>query len=167
MPAERTQLQKSLVGPAGEHYVLFRLYQQGLLASLAPPGAPTVDILILAPDESVIANLQVKTRARGNRKAWMMRQKHEDIVHPRYFYAFVDLEPNPPVTYIMPSKVVAAAVRESHASWLSQPGRGGRQRQDSPMRRILYSYGNSVEGFPPGWIDEYRERWDFLVEAVD
>jgi hypothetical protein len=44
----RSPLERSLVGPAGEYYVLYRLHQQGLLASLAPRGAPTVDILVLS-----------------------------------------------------------------------------------------------------------------------
>lgn len=58
----RSALQKALVGPAGEHFVLFRLYQHGMLASLSSPGSPTVDVLVLAHDESVIATLQVNTR---------------------------------------------------------------------------------------------------------
>ena len=36
-----------------------------------------------------------------------MRKKHESVIQPRCFYAFVDFEPEPPVTYIVPSKVVA------------------------------------------------------------
>jgi hypothetical protein len=34
-------------GPAGEHYVLYRLHAQGLMAALAPRNAPTVDVLVL------------------------------------------------------------------------------------------------------------------------
>jgi hypothetical protein len=83
----RSALQKALVGPAGEHFVLFRLYQHGMLASLSPPGSRTVDILVLAHDESVIATLQVKTRT-GVHMGWQMSEKHEDISAPRYFYAF-------------------------------------------------------------------------------
>lgn len=123
---ERTALQRALVGPAGEHYVLFRLYQQGMLASLAPPGAPTVDVLVLSPDETVIASVQVKTRTYGRDKGWMMGQKHEAIVQPRCFYAFVDLEPDTPVSYIVPSCVVADVLAKSHVSWLATPGRGGK-----------------------------------------
>ena len=73
----RTAQQKALVGPAGEHYVLFRLHQQGLLASLSPEGSPTVDVLVLSPDETVIASLQVKTRTYGRDRGWHMRKKHE------------------------------------------------------------------------------------------
>lgn len=92
---ERTPLQRALAGPAGEAYVLFRLYQQGMLASLAPPGSPTVDVLVLSPDETVVASLQVKTRHHGRDRGWMLKKKHEEIVQQRYFYALVDLEPEP------------------------------------------------------------------------
>lgn len=97
----RSALQKALVGPAGEHFVLFRLYKRGMLASLSPPGSPTVDVLVLAHDESVIATLQVKTRT-GVHMGWQMSEKHEDISA----HAFVDLdvpEGHLPVTHIIPS----------------------------------------------------------------
>jgi hypothetical protein len=81
-----------------------------MLASLAPPGSPTVDVLVLAPDETVIASLQVKTRHQGRDRGWMMRKKHESIVQDRYFYALVDLEPDSPVVYIVPSAVVADVI---------------------------------------------------------
>jgi len=125
-PAKRSQREKSLVGPAGEYYVLYRLYHLGLLASLAPRGAPTVDVLVLSPDETVVATLQVKARTRGPDGGWPMSLKHERIVQPRCFYAFVDFEPKLPVTYIVPSKVVADVLARSHQAWLGAPGRGGR-----------------------------------------
>jgi hypothetical protein len=97
---KRSQLEKSLVGPAGEHYVLYRLFREGMLASLAPPGSPTVDVLVLNPDETVIATLQVKTRTVGRDKGWQMSEKHERFEKPRCFYAFVDLEEAAPIVYI-------------------------------------------------------------------
>jgi hypothetical protein len=72
---KRTQFERALVGPAGEHYVLFRLYREGFLASLAPPGSPTVDVLVLSPDETIIASLQVKTRTYGRDQGWHMSKK--------------------------------------------------------------------------------------------
>jgi hypothetical protein len=92
----RTKVEKALVGPAGEHYVLYQLYRHGMLASLAPPGTPTVDVLVLAADQSVVATVQVKTRTYGADGGWHMSAKHEHIVEPRCFYAFVDLEPDSP-----------------------------------------------------------------------
>ncbi len=162
----RSKLEKALVGPAGEHYVLFRLYQQGFLASLAPPGAPTVDILVLATDETVIASVQVKTRTYGADGGWHMNVKHETIVQPRCFYTFVDLEPEAPVTYVVPSRVVADVLRVSHQAWLNTPGRGGVAHRDHDLRRIVPGWPFGVEGYPNGWMDRYREKWDLLAGVV-
>lgn len=162
----RTAVEKALVGPAGEHYVLFRLYQQGLLASLAPPGAPTVDVLVLATDESVIASIQVKTRTYGADGGWHMNVKHERIVHDRCFYAFVDLEPETPTTFIVPSDVVAEVLTVSHQAWLNTPGKRGRAHRDHDLRRIVPSWTFPVEGFRNGWLDDYREKWELLSAAV-
>jgi hypothetical protein len=161
-----TRLQRALVGPAGEHYVLFRLYQHGMLASLAPPGTPTVDVLVLATDQSVIASLQVKTRTYGADKGWHMSIKHESISEPRLFYAFVDLEPELAVTYIVPSRVVASVLRESHKAWLAAPGARGQQRNDTKLRRIRPKYPDVFPGYKEGWLDEWREPWDLLAAAV-
>jgi len=123
-------------------------------------------VLVLAPDESVIATLQVRTRTFGRDKGWHMSVKHESIVEPRCFYAFVDLEPAVPVTYIVPSEVVADVLRRSHQAWLTAPGARGQQRRDTTMRRIVPAYGFEFADYPPGWLEQYRERWDLLRAAV-
>jgi hypothetical protein len=161
-----TPLQRALVGPAGEHYVIFRLYREGMLASLAPPGFPTVDVLVLAPDQRVIASLQVKTRTYGKDKGWHMSLKHESMTEPGLFYAFVDLEPELPVAYIVPSGVVADVLKKSHQAWLITPGAKGQQRNDGPMRRIQPTYRDEFAGYSPEWLNEWRERWDLLKAAA-
>jgi hypothetical protein len=45
---------------AGEHYVLYRLHAVGLMAALAPRNAPSVDVIVLSPDERIVAEVQVK-----------------------------------------------------------------------------------------------------------
>jgi hypothetical protein len=124
-------------------------------------------VLVLAADESVIASLQVKTRTYGADKGWHMSIKHESISEPRLFYAFVDLEPEPPVTYIVPSGVVADVLRESHQAWLAAPGGRGQQRNDTTFRRIRPVYPDVFPGYAEGWLDEWRERWDLLAAAVE
>lgn len=156
-------MERALVGPAGEHYVLYRLYRLGILASLAPPGTPTVDILILDINgDDVVATLQVKTRTFGRDGGWHMSEKHERAVADRLFYALVDLEQGHPTTYVIPSAEVAKVLWESHRAWLTTPGRGGLRHKDQPMRRVLPSYGWPVENYPNGWMEEWRERWDLL-----
>jgi hypothetical protein len=162
----RSKLQKSLVGPAGEAYVLFRLYQQGMLASAAPPGSPTVDILVLSPDETIIASLQVKTRTYGREKGWHMSEKHEQIVQQRLFYALVDLEPELPATYVVPSAVVADNISSSHRAWLATPGQRGQPHRDNRFRRVQSTQSFVVPNYPNEWLEEWRERWDLLTAAV-
>jgi hypothetical protein len=164
----RTQLQKTLIGPAGEHYVLFRLLQQGILAALAPPRTEKVDILVLSTDEQITATLQVKTSTAGLNRGWPMNAKHETIEHGPAFYAFVDLKPLPhaPVTYIVPSRVVAHVVRESHERWLATLGKEGRPHVDNPIRKFGPILNPPVPGWDPAELDKYRERWDLLRDAV-
>jgi len=163
---ERSKLRRALVGPAGEHYVLFRLYQQGILSSLAPPGTAKVDVLVLSTDERVVATLQVKTRTYGAVRGWHMSPKHEAIVDDRAFYAFVDLEPVPHVRYVVPSRVVAEIVRMSHQAWLAAPGVKGQAHRDSAVRRVKPTYNPPVPGYGPEWLDQCRENWQLLRGAV-
>jgi hypothetical protein len=163
---ERSDIQRALVGPAGEHFVLYKLYQQGFMASLAPRNAPAVDILVLnSQGEEVVATIQVKTRTRGADRGWHMQQKHELLIQPRFFYAFVDFEVEAgfeSVTYIVPSDIVAKILRQAHETWLHLPGKKGQQRNDSNFRRLLPQYSYDVEGVRPGWLEAYREKWDQL-----
>ena len=162
----RSALEKALVGPAGEHYVLYKLNRRGLLATLAPRNLPTVDVLVFNEQELVAATLQVKTRTFGADGGWHMSRKHESITAPTMFYAFVDLEPSEPVTYIIHSSRVALFVTSSHRAWLAAPGARGRAHQDSDVRRVTPRPKVPVTGFPDGWMDQYREDWDALLRHV-
>jgi hypothetical protein len=159
-------LQKILIGPAGEHYVLFRLLQRGMLAALAPPGAEKVDILVLSTDEHITATIQVKTTIAGVARGWPMNAKHETIVDDRAFYAFVDLKPHAPITYIVPSHMVADVLRENHERWLAALGAKGQPHVDNPVRKFAPIYNPPVPGWGPAELDKYRERWDLLRDAV-
>ena len=161
-PTRRDPLTFSLVGPAGEHWVLYRLYRLGILAALAPPGVPEVDILVLDAHHQVAASIQVKTRTIGADQGWHMQPKHESIEDPDLFYALVDLEPEHPVTYIVPSAQVAAVLRSNQREWLSRPGAHGQAHKDSNVRRLRPKYGDLAPGFEDGWLEPYRDGWDAI-----
>lgn len=159
----RTALEKSLIGPAGEHYCLAQLLRRGILAAAAPPGVPDIDLLILSVDgQSTRATVQVKTRTYGSDGGWHMKAKHERVVSDRLFYAFVDFEPEVPVVYTVPSRKVADVLRTQHEVWLRTPGRGGRPHNDHGMRRLRPAYDFPVDGAEPGWMEPYREAWDLI-----
>lgn len=163
MPTDRTALEKALVGPAGEHYVLYQLLRRGLLAAPAPERTPAVDLLVLSPDgETITATVQVKARTRHQSPGWIMSRKAEDLTDRRLFYAFVDLAQEPPPTFVVPAAVVASALQGQHAAWMAVPSREGRPHKDSDVRRLMHTFRRDVPGCPPGWLDEWRERWELL-----
>jgi hypothetical protein len=49
MPRGATQL----VGYAGEHFVIYKLYRQGLLGTLTAQGTKDFDVLVQSPDGTV------------------------------------------------------------------------------------------------------------------
>ena len=92
-----------------------------------------------------------------------MSIKHESIIELRLFYAFVDLEPELPVTYIVPSRCGCRRAQELARGLDGRPGARSQQRNDNPMRRIKPAYPDEFLGYSPGWLNEWRERWDLLL----
>ena len=141
-----------LTGTAGEHYVLYQLHLRGLLAAQSPTGAYGADILVFSPAMGVGSMIQVKTRSLGEGGGWHMRQKHEALLHPRLFYAFVDPQPERPVVYVVPSEIVADVLTKTHRAWLATPGKGGRPHSDSKTRRILPWLPSPLPGYEGPWL---------------
>jgi hypothetical protein len=98
-----------------------------------------------------------------------MHVKHESLVSDSLLYAFVDFgrdQDAAPSCFIVPSDVVASAVRDAHVKWLMTPGKGGKSRKDSKLRRFLPDYerkGLSI-GRGSGWLEVYRDAWN-RIEA--
>lgn len=151
-----------LIGAAGEHYVMFQLYRRGLMVGQPPQGVADVDLLVLDDNAGIVTSLQVKTRSRGADGGWHMKSKHENLVSQRLWYVFVDMEEESPHCFVIPSARIAEVVRLSHSIWLSTPGKDGRPHVDTDMRRVRPSYQFDVPGYPDGWMEEFRERWDLL-----
>lgn len=170
------KIPSTLVGTAGEHYVLSQLLRRGWIAAPAPDGAPNMDILITDENSKKLCAIQVKTRRDiGSDKGWHMRRKHETMIADDLFYVFVDVGKRPSdrtVSYVLPSKVVANSIRRCHQVWLATPGRNGRPHKDSDVRRLvpdnshirpITAQGKAViDQYRSGWLDQYRENWSVL-----
>ena len=146
----------TLTGAAGEHLVLSRLLQRGVMAAPAPRGTSKVDILVNFLDDRQPVLLQVKARQYGSDGGWHMSEKHETIVDKDIFYCFVNFEPEHPIVHVVPAAVVAEAVRVDHQTWLDTPGRNGQPHRQNKMRRIR----PGQLGLPSNWMDRYLEAWD-------
>jgi hypothetical protein len=162
--------QTTLLGAAGEHFVMAQLLRRGLIAALAPQGVPNLDIVVSDIEGTRQLGVQVKSRLnKGSDGGWHMGEKHESIVSPTLFYCFVDFGDDvssTPTTYILPSAKVATVVRDSHAAWRSNPGKHGQARNDSKLRRLVPDYSYAYAPHPPkyalGWLDEFKEAWHYL-----
>jgi hypothetical protein len=82
----------------------------------------------------------------------MLNEKSEGFVAPDHYYVFVALGPATERLrfHIVPSKIVAKYITESHQRWLRTPSRSGQQHVDSAMRKFR----------DPD--DAYLDRWDLL-----
>ena len=146
----------TLTGAAGEHLVLSRLLQRGVMAAPAPRGTSKVDILVNFLDDRQPVLLQVKARQYGSDGGWHMSEKHESITANDIFYCFVNFEPEHPVVHVVPSAIVAKAVRVDHQTWLDTPGKDGQAHNPTKMRRIR----PAMRGMPELWMDTYLEAWE-------
>jgi hypothetical protein len=162
----------SLIGAAGEHYVMSQLLRRGLIAALAPVGVPTADIIVTDDIGERACAIQVKTRRElGSDGGWHMKAKHEAIRGASLFYVFLSFPLDArqlPDAFVVPSTIVADALQTAHRAWLARPGRNGQPHKDGEMRRFLpdYSREGLSDRYGPGWLEPYREAWDrFKTES--
>jgi len=160
------------LGAAGEHFVMCQLLRRGLIAALAPAGVPNADIVVTDDVGERLCAVQVKSRVdKGHDRGWHMGRKHESIRSPSLFYAFVDFGPeltSSPVTYVVPSEIVATVLALSHQNWLQSPGKKGQAHNETDLRRFLPDYDrvNLAIGYGAGWLDKYCESWELLSAAA-
>lgn len=160
----------SLLGAAGEHFIMCELLRRGYIAALAPEGVPNTDIVVTDLTGDRLCTVQVKSRRDiGADGGWHMKAKHEGLVGEKLFYCFVDFGKSPdarPSVFVMPSQIVAKVLSEAHMAWLANPGKGGRQRKQTAMRRLVpdyaYAYRPNPNPLPLGWMDQYRDAWHLL-----
>lgn len=146
-----TELTSLLSGVAGEYFVAAELSRRGYLASITLRNTKGVDILCSNADATKTIAIQVKTNRRSNRE-WVLNQKAESFYAKNHFYVFVNLhdDKQQPDYFIVPSKTVADHVKETHATWLAAPGKGGRAHIDTTMRKFS------------DLSEEFKDRWDLL-----
>lgn len=82
----------TLLGAAGEHYVMSLLLRQGFITALVPVGVPNCDIIVMDDMGDQLCAVQVKTHVdKGSDGGWHMSKKYESVNSPRLFYTFLIL----------------------------------------------------------------------------
>ena len=160
------RLSTSLSGVAGEYLVAAELSRRGYVASLTLRNARGIDILASNAAASRSVGIQVKTN-QDSRLGWLLNKKAEDYSENRLFYVFVNLNGgSQPDFYVVPSKIVSKAVRESHKYWLRTPGLRG-PHKDNPMRMFTDAALQPIlkqlekRGRPTA-VAGYHNKWNLL-----
>ena len=152
-----------LIGAAGEHLVLSRLYSERVLASFAPPKFPDVDILVNPIDGGSSRWVQVKsTETTGLARGWLMKDEHLKLVSPKLFYCFVELKSKPQNIFVIPSSVVAKVLTEADKAYMKKPKLDGSNRTTHSHRMLKPTFLVDIPSAPDGWMNKYLEKWDLL-----
>jgi hypothetical protein len=72
--------QTTLLGAAGEYYIMAELLRRNYIAALAPHGVPTADIIVTDVEGARQCSIQVKSRQGGIDGGWRMSAKNERIM---------------------------------------------------------------------------------------
>ncbi len=146
----RKKLPGIQAGIAGEYFVAAELSRRGYVACLTLRNTRGIDILASNPEATKSVGIQVKT-TQSSRPIWMLNKKAEIDLAENLFYVLVCLlRTGVPAYHVVPRKIVAKCVTDSHRKWLATPGRGGRQHRDTDVRQF-----SDLE-------NRYKDRWELL-----
>jgi len=174
---ERTQ--SSTIGAACEHFVLSQLLRNNFIAGKAPDNTKDFDLVVLSRDGTRSFPIQVKTVT--DAPDWVLKQKHETPIKG-LFFVFVRFHSDSTETdcYVVDSATVAKVTKKENDCWLLLPGRNGRSRKNSDMRKFSIDLSKLLRGVESpeqylstvdiaflkkhslGWLNQYRYAWNLL-----
>ena len=89
MPNNKSELDKSLIGVAGVHFIVSELSLRGLIALPTIRNTMGVDIVVTKRDGSWHANLQVKSSQRRSGKNWPVGSRYSKLSGKDNYFVFV------------------------------------------------------------------------------
>ncbi len=152
--------QGTLIGNAGEYYVMAELLKRGVVAGLMPRNAPAFDIIATKGDKA--ARIRVKTKsAQYDYWRWVTKKDgtlFKELSQTADFTVLVDLaeETKDMAFFIVPTKVVEEWLREDFERWASTPGKRGQQRDRENKIRAISQQARSE------LLEPYGNAWDSL-----
>lgn len=132
----------TLIGNAGEHYVVAELLKRGWIAALAPRNAPAYDILATNGDKTVRVRVKTKS-AEYDIWQWNAKKDNETIfLNPKPdgdFTVLVDLTPETREMsyFIVPTMILLGWLNEGFQKWVKTPGKHGKPHNASNRKRHL------------------------------
>ncbi|PZO33834.1 MAG: aspartate ammonia-lyase [Flavobacteriaceae bacterium] len=152
------KLTKQLSGVAGEYYVAAELSRRGYLAAITLRSSDGVDILVSNTEGDKLVSIQVKTTQ--NKLKWILTKKIEKEISENKYFVFVNIPSDinqPPLYRIINSKTLSKHIYIGHRSWLNEPGKNGKIRNDSDIRQFDPKYFN----------EDDLLSWDDLIQQIN
>jgi hypothetical protein len=154
------------LGNAGEHLVMAHLLAFGFQAFMADRGNPAFDISVV--DGAKHSLIRVKT-TRADSVVWSRKKSGVTFLDQREsgdYCSIVDLRTEVAAAkiYLVPTRIVQAAIDAARKEWNSGKKRDGGKRIDSPAQRLWLNDRadrHEWEGFRIRW-HQYLEAWDQL-----
>jgi hypothetical protein len=160
MPGKIKLGQGTLIGNAGEHYVMAELLKRGVVAGLTPRNAPAFDILATRGDQTVRIRVKTKSAEYDNWR-WVVKKDKtlfRELSRKGDFTVLVNLAEDTKDLefFVIPSHELHEWLRVDFEKWCETPGKGGRPHdRENPMRALYHS--KEVKRLEP-----YRNAWDSL-----
>ena len=150
----------TLIGNAGEYFVVAELLKRRFIAALAPRNSPAFDILATNQEKTVRIRVKTKTEAYD---VWQWSVKKDGSIFRHLqsgddFTVLVNLtnEIKDMKYFILPTSVVNDWLVADFKKWLSAPGKKGQPHaSDNPKRNLEFT--KSADKLEP-----YLNNWDIL-----
>ena len=160
MPGRIKAGEGTLIGNAGEYYVMAELLKRGIVAALAPRNAPAFDIL--ATKEGKTARIRVKTKSEDY-EVWQWAVKKDGSIFRQLaekgdFTVLVNLTSRTQNLefFIIPTYLLNQWLLAIFKKWLDTPGKRGRGRSKTNPKRNLNRRQFAEQ------IEKYLDTWDIL-----
>ena len=158
--------QKITRGNASQFFVAGELCRRGYSAVVTLGNTPNTDILCSNLEGTKFVHIQVKTFVPGISTCSVGLKAEKDF-GSKFFWVLGGIPlPGTPAEfqyYIIPSKVMAKNVSETHQLWLRTPGKKGQPHNDNNVRAVYLPPRKSLTGWS---IKRYLNRWDLIEKKL-
>jgi len=152
----------TLIGNAGEYYVMAELLKRSIVAALAPRNAPSFDILTTRNNRTI--KIRVKTKSQEY-SIWQWAVKKDGSIFRNLsedgdFTVLVDLamEDKNLKFYIVPTYQINTWLKKDFEEWLRTPGKNNRPHDPTNIKRSLSQGKYALE------LNKYFNQWEKLWE---
>ena len=150
----------TLIGNAGEYYVVAELLKRDIIAALAPRNTPSFDIL--ATKENHAVRIRVKTKSQEY-SVWQWSVKKNgsifrDLSKDGDFTVLVDLamETKDLKFYVVPTHQIDVWLKTDFEEWVRTPGKNNQRHNPENPKRNLSQKKYAHE------LSKYLNQWEKL-----